>query len=72
MKWLDQDSQWQFEQIGSDHWSRAGELQTVGNALGSTLGTPEDWRSPLNPNLILPYLLYLPTFYTQEAQEPSC
>lgn len=25
MKWLDQDSQWQFDQTGSDHWSRAGE-----------------------------------------------
>lgn len=72
MKWLDQDSQWQFEQIGSDHWSRAGELLTVGNTLGSTLGTPVDWRSPLSPNLILSYLLYLPMFYTQGGQEPSC
>lgn len=72
MKWLDQDSQWQFEQIGSDHWSRAGELQTVGNTLGSTLGTPLDWRSPMSPYLIISHLLYLLTFYTQGAQEPSC
>lgn len=39
MKWLDQDSQWQFDQTGSGHWSRAGETEIVGNTLGSTLGT---------------------------------
>lgn len=42
MKWLDQDSQWQFDQTGSGHWSRAGETEIVGNTLGSTLGTSVD------------------------------
>lgn len=60
-----------FEQIGSDHWSRVGEMETVGNTLGSTLGTSVD-RSPPSPSPILSYLLHLPTFYTQGAQDPGC
>lgn len=60
-----------FEQTGSDHGSRVGEMETVGNTLGSTLGTSVDW-SPSSPSPILSYLLHLPTFYTQGAQDPGC
>lgn len=37
-------------------WSRAGEIETVGNTLGSTLGTPVNW-SPLSPSFTLSHLL---------------